>query len=62
MKKKLKPIVMERIKLEPAYEKKGYSLLLRGGTVIYAGEEGTYIVPKESVKLLRRKKIKFKIV
>jgi archaellum component FlaF (FlaF/FlaG flagellin family) len=40
---------------------KGYALLLHNGTVVYTGEKGRYIVPDESIELLRQAGIKFEI-
>jgi hypothetical protein len=36
----------------------GYSLLLRSGPVIYTDKEGEYIVPVESIKMLKEEGIK----
>jgi hypothetical protein len=41
--------------------KKGYSLLLRRGTVVYTGEKGKYIVPDESIEGLQQAEVNFEI-
>ncbi len=40
---------------------KGYSLLLHRGTIVYTGKKGEYIVPEDSIKALKQKKVNFEI-
>ncbi len=52
---------MIQVEFKRADAKKGYFLLLRAGTIVYTGKKGVYIVPEESVKALRRARVKFVI-
>ena len=40
---------------------KGYSLLLHGGTIVYTGEKGKYMVGEESIEALKKANVKFEI-
>jgi len=40
---------------------KGYSVLLRKGTIIYTGEKGRYIVPDESIEALKTESVRFTV-
>lgn len=41
--------------------KKGYSVLLRKGTIVYTGEKGRYIVPEESIEALKKESVRFTV-
>jgi len=41
--------------------KKGYSVLLRNGTIVYTGEKGRYIVPEESIEALKKESVNFTV-
>lgn len=42
-------------------DKRGFEILLHAGTIVF-GAPGIYLVPKSSLAVLKRKKIKFDIV
>ncbi len=40
-------------------KQKGFSIILRSGSVVYTGKKDEYIVPEESVKKLKETRILF---